>query len=218
MARQVACPIRLPFRRATRMRCIRATLLILLLFFLVDLLSLSWTLSRRSPHTTFGLPQPVERIYIASIHWNNELILQSNWNKAVLELIKHLGPENVYISIYESGSWDDSKEALRMLDAELGQLSVPRTVILNRTTHADELANPSTSSGWIVTPWGEKELRRIPYLSRLRNISLKPLTELAANGTTFDKILFLNDVVFTVCPATDRHNTHLLMPFSRLTT
>ena len=195
MARHLVC--RIPFRRATRMRSSRAILLVLLLSFLLDFLSLSRILSRRPPPAT--VHSPVQRIYITAIHWNNEVVLKSNWNKAVLELAKHLGPENIYISIYESGSWDDSKGALRSLDAELGQLGVPRTVILDETTHADELATPPGSSGWIDTPRGKNELRRIPYLSKLRNTALKPLLALAANGTTFDKLLFLNDVVFTVC-------------------
>ncbi|KAA6410976.1 MAG: polysaccharide export (CAP59) [Lasallia pustulata] len=182
------------------MRSSRAILLVLLLSFLLDFLSLSRILSRRPPPAT--VHSPVQRIYITAIHWNNEVVLQSNWNKAVLELAKHLGPENIYISIYESGGWDDSKGALRSLDAELGQLGVPRTVILDETTHADELATPPASSGWIDTPRGKNELRRIPYLSKLRNTALKPLLALAANGTTFDKLLFLNDVVFTTADVT----------------
>ena len=198
MALHHACGIRGPFRRATRTRYIRAILIILLAFFFVDLLSLSWILSRQPPSSTLHSPRQVERIYIASIHWNNEAVLRSNWHKAVTDLAKHFGPQNIYISLLESGSLDDTKGALRSLDADLEQLSVPRTVILDETTHADELAKAPASSGWIDTSRGKKELRRIPYLSRLRNLSLQPLAQLAANGTVFDKVLFLNDVVFTV--------------------
>lgn len=212
MAPHLARGIHLPFRRATRLRYLRATLVVFLIFFFGDILSLSWLLSRQPPPAPLHSSQPVDRIYIASIHWNNELVLRSNWNKAVLELAKHLGPENIYISIYESGSLDDSKGALRLLDAELGQLGVPRTVILDETTHADELAKPPASPGWIDTPRDTKELRRIPYLSRLRNTSLKPLVALASNGTTFDKILFLNDVVFSVSSTAHRHHAQILTP------
>jgi hypothetical protein len=35
-------------------------------------------------------------------------------------------------------------------------------------------------------------------MSTLRNLSLKPLKEMALEGVTYDKILFLNDVAFTV--------------------
>jgi hypothetical protein len=61
------------------------------------------------------------------------------------------------------------------------------------------IAKEYRNSGWIDTPRGRKELRRIPYLSRLRNWTLQPLLELARQGEKFDKVLFLNDVVFSVC-------------------
>lgn len=138
-----------------------------------------------------------QKIFIASLHWNNAAILRSNWNRAVLDLVEYFGVHNVHISVYESGSWDDSKQALRALDNDLEDLGVRRTIILDETTHADELRRPATE-GWIETPRGKKELRRIPYLSKLRNLSLQPLQELAAVGIKFDKVLFLNDVVFNV--------------------
>jgi hypothetical protein len=141
-----------------------------------------------------------QKIFIAATHWNNEAVLRSHWNNAIESLAINLGPENVYVSIYESGSWDNTKDALRILDQNLGALGVGRTIILNETTHVDEISRAPASSGWIETPRGKKELRRIPYLSALRNLSLKPLEELAGKGLRFDKILFLNDVVFTVWP------------------
>lgn len=139
-----------------------------------------------------------EELFISSTHWNNELILKSHWNAAIGALCKALGPENVYVSIYESGSWDDSKGALRILDSELEQIGVRRSIILDETTHLDEIGRPPAETGWIETPRRKTELRRIPYLARLRNLTLNPLESLAESGEKFDKILFLNDVVFTV--------------------
>jgi len=139
-----------------------------------------------------------EKIYISSIHWNNEVILRGHWNTAVLALCKALGPESVYVSIYESGSYDDTKGALRMLDEELDQIGVRKSIVLDETSHADEMAKSPAATGWIQTPRGRTEMRRIPYLAGLRNRSLKPLESLAEAGEKFDKILFLNDVVFTV--------------------
>lgn len=183
------------FSRSSRTRVFRATILLFALFLLVDILSL---ISARQHQ---NLPAQVpdvrgQKVFIASIHWNNEPILRSNWNLAVLELVDYFGAENVYVSVYESGSWDDSKEALKALDDGLGKKGVRRTVKLNETTHADEMKQPATD-GWIQTPRGKKELRRIPYLSKLRNVALEPLNSLG-DGTKFDKVLFLNDVVFTV--------------------
>jgi Cryptococcal mannosyltransferase 1. len=144
-------------------------------------------------------PRRQERIYISSVNWNNEIILRSHWSQAIRELALKLGPDNVYISIYESGSYDNTKGALMDLDADLEGLGVPRTITLSYVTHEDEINAPPGDEGWIVTPQGSTEVRRIPYLSRARNLSLEPLYELAKQGITFDKILFLNDVVFTVC-------------------
>jgi hypothetical protein len=153
----------------------------------------------RAPYIS-GIGQPNEqKVFIASIHWNNEAILRSHWIPGVLGLVEHFGKENVYVSVQESGSWDDSKGALRELDGSLEQAGVRRRIILDETTHEDEIKKAPAESGWIQTSRGSKELRRVPYLSKLRNLVLEPLQELAEAGEHFDRILFLNDVVFTVC-------------------
>lgn len=141
-----------------------------------------------------------ERIYIASMHFNNEDLLRSHWNKALLELVAALGEENVFVNIYESGSWDDTKGAMAELDALLEQRGIEKRVEVSDTTHLDEIENPIKGDGWIKTKRSkDKELRRIPYLSRLRNKTLQDLAELTEQGVHFDKVLFLGDVVFTVC-------------------
>jgi len=142
------------------------------------------------------------RVFIASLHWNNEAILRSHWNQGVLDLVKALGPENVFVSVYESGSWDDSKGALRELDRDLDKAGVARRIVLDNETHEDLLKSKPGETGWIRVRNREvaRDLapRRIPYLSRLRNLSLEPLRELAENGTRFDHVLFLGDVIFKV--------------------
>ena len=192
--------IRVPLRRfsgSSRTRVFRASLLLIALFCIVDIISFIST--RQHQNLTVKAPNVRgQKVFIASIHWNNEPILRSNWSAAVLELVDYFGPGNVYVSIYESGSWDNSKEVLRVLESDLERKGVQRTVKLSETTHADELKQPPTD-GWIQTPRGKKELRRIPYLSKLRNLALEPLNSLG-DGMKFDKVLFLNDVVFTVSP------------------
>lgn len=185
------------------MRYFRSALILLFVLAILDLFSLSWKLVRSRPSASLEVPKGTsrvakQRIFVASTHWNNEIILRSHWNKAVLDLANDIGPENLFVSIYESGSWDDSKGALRELDAELERFGIQSKIVLDQSTHVDEMAKPPAKSGWIETPRGRKELRRIPYLSGLRNLALEPLAELALNGDKFDKILFLNDVIFTV--------------------
>lgn len=144
-------------------------------------------------HTNHG------RIFIASMHWNNEGILRSHWNYAVLDLVKHFGPSNVFVAVLESGSWDKSKDALRDLDYDLAKLDVARSIVLEDTTHAEEvLRTPSTNeTGWVLTSRGRMELRRVPYLANIRNRVMTEMRRYSkATNTRFDKVLWLNDVVF----------------------
>ncbi|KAM0163331.1 hypothetical protein ACHAPG_001255 [Botrytis cinerea] len=138
------------------------------------------------------------------MHWNNELILRSHWSAALLDLVRHLGVDNVYISIVESGSWDNTKGALRDLDVELEKLGVERSIELLNITHKDEVERvpDPDEEGWIQTNRTRKELRRIPYLAKLRNRVMDKLKKLAdkrdgQGKRSFDKILWLNDVIFT---------------------
>ena len=123
----------------------------------------------------------------------------------MVDLVKEIGPDKAFVSIQESGSWDDSKDALRHLDAELENIGAYRKIVLDNTTHLDEVSRPPAVSGWIRTPRNKTELRRIPYLARLRNKVREPLHSLQRSGVTFDKILFLNDIVFT------RHDVQKLL-------
>ncbi|KAF7716445.1 Alpha-1,3-mannosyltransferase [Penicillium ucsense] len=183
-------------RALLRHRIIRIGLVILILWNLVDL-HFILRLVAETDAVYRDQPRQTERIYIAMVNWNNEYLLRNHLSKAITELSWRLRPENIYISIYESGSYDNTKGALVELDAELEQLRVPRNITLSYVSHADEIAAPPDGEGWVVTPRGKKELRRIPYLSRVRNHSLESLRKLAKQGIHFDKILFLNDVVFT---------------------
>jgi hypothetical protein len=104
----------------------------------------------------------------------------------------------MFVSVHESGSWDDSKSLLRGLDRELERRAVPRRIVISDVTHKDELLNENKGEGWIDTARGKRELRRIPYLARLRNQVLQDLFDMHKKGINFDKVIFLNDVVFKV--------------------
>lgn len=208
---------RLYLRRIIRWRTTRVVLFLFFLINLLDVLRIHHRIVegdrqhvlRRSGRAA----RPRERIYIASMHWNNAQVLKDYWNDAVVELTETFGADNVFVSVYESGSWDDSKEALRELDAELARRNVPRRVEVSETTHKDEInkAVEERGEGWIDTARGRRELRRIPYLAKLRNRTIKDLIELSEKGVTFDKVLFLNDVVFTVCQSLNQSQTWGLM-------
>ncbi|KAK4543364.1 hypothetical protein LTR36_005507 [Oleoguttula mirabilis] len=196
---------RLAFNRATK----------ILAFFLafwtvLDVVNVRRHLLREAQVVT--TPFSNQKIFIASIHWTDEAVLRSHWAPAVAELARAIGSENVYVSIYESGSLDATKDVLQILDTDLEMSGIRRKIVLDETTHKDEIGKPPAESGWIQMPsdhsyrqnWTdwftlEKDTwvpRRIPYLARSRNLVMQPLYELQQSGERFDKVLWLNDVVF----------------------
>lgn len=145
----------------------------------------------------------VNSIYIASVQYNSDVILKAHWIPSLLQLVKELQEVDltVYVSIYESGSEDGTKDTLSKLKASLNTLSINNTVYLDNETHAAAIVkalSPTSTSGWLRTRYG-KELRRIFYLADIRNRALEPLRALNQAGVRFDKILYLNDVVYSVC-------------------
>ncbi|KAE8143492.1 cryptococcal mannosyltransferase 1-domain-containing protein [Aspergillus pseudotamarii] len=181
------------YRKARRIRL--ALFFILVGWTIVEVLHIKYSLVRESQprHVTLGS----EKIYIAGLHWNSEQILREAWIAAVVDLANAIGRDNVFVSIQESGSWDDTKGALILMDQLLAENEIPRRIVLDNTTHLDEITKPLSSQGWIETPIGTTELRRIPYLAKLRNVVMEPLYEQNSAGIIYDKILFLNDVIFT---------------------
>ena len=125
-------------RRAITYRLARIATLVALVFSFLDALYVShrWTAPTIEPP-----PLGNERIYIASIHWTTELILRSHLNKAVLDLARAIGPNNVFVSIGESGSLDNTKGALSILDVELEAAGIPRKILLDPTTHLDVVSD-----------------------------------------------------------------------------
>ncbi|OHW95670.1 polysaccharide export protein [Colletotrichum incanum] len=192
--------LRLSARRLLRSRGFRNLVLVFAVYTFLDALRVQRKVTGAPRHDP-KRPRRAERVYIAGMHYNDAALIRDHWAGAVLELVEVLGRENVFVSVYESGSWDDSKVALRALDEELGRRGVRRSVLLDEKTHLEEVedvpANGEEREGWIKTPRGKREMRRIPFLARLRNLTLRDLWKLGKEGEFFDKVLFLNDVVFT---------------------
>ncbi|KAL4786455.1 cryptococcal mannosyltransferase 1-domain-containing protein [Aspergillus varians] len=132
-------------------------------------------------------PPNRQRIFIASALWNKERTLPGQWNEAVAELANVFGSDNLFVSVYESGSSDGTKQVLHKLDKTLEATGMQRII---------KTVSPSPDDEALMS-LNPADPRRISYISRLRNKSLKPLYDLRDAGTFFDRILFLSDVVFT---------------------
>ena len=196
------------FRRSPLRRYTRAVILLAVFIAFLDLFSLlskyrtfQHNLAAATVEEPNELPLSLrdQKILICAQFWTSGYALTSHWNDDLLDLIGKLGPHNVYVSIYESGSLDGTKEALKLLDARLKSIGVQKMIVLDPTTHEDEVSKipEEGTPGWIHTPRSgdAKELRRISYLARLRNKVLQPLYD-GSTSMTFDKILFLNDIDF----------------------
>ena len=194
-------------RHIFRSRILRVILLALPLWTFFETLLVHRTLSATDQQSPARVN--TEKIFITSLPWNNEIIFRTHLTNQIRDLIHALGASNLFFSIYENGSFDGTKDALRDLHKELEALGVRSRVILDDESHQDIVnSRPSEAKeGWIKVDksgfekyqihQGDYALRRIYYLAELRNKVLEPLAELAAKGETFDKILFLNDVVFS---------------------
>ncbi|KAI1821739.1 polysaccharide export protein [Xylaria intraflava] len=196
--------------RRFRRNYLRPILLFLFFVFLIDAVRIV----RRRPETYRTRPSELRQrsgdgaptnttIFIASVHRNTEAILRTAWSGAVLDLVDYFGPDNVYFSAVESGSQDESKAALIDLKVLLDMKGVANTVSLGLTVweQLDEIETRPPPNVRVPTwVWNvaesQWELRRIPYLARVRNQAMAPLKELESQGRIFDKILWLNDVVF----------------------
>lgn len=204
------------FLRRLRQRR-RPLLALLLALFLVD----AFFLLRARPRTTRIAPQQRDEttrsdhgvqnvrtndsVFIVSVHRNTGAILPA-WGAAALELVDYLGRDKVYFSALESGSQDDTKEKLVLLRDQLVARGVSNTISLGMTVYEqlDEMwdrpdpAGPR-QPGWIWNPEDKVyDLRRITYLARERNRAMEPMFELERQGYKFDKVLWINDVMFNV--------------------
>lgn len=130
-----------------------------------------------------------EKIFIAaSLYDKNGELLSGHWGDSVQRLVSILGPENVFLSIYEN---DPDVVALQALKDFHAALPCNSSLV-------HEHLNTSSFPQTILPSNGETRLRRIPFLAEVRNRALAPLTNLSspASSTKWDKLLYLNDIAF----------------------
>ena len=130
-----------------------------------------------------GNPQQQKVFIAASLSDPEGRLASGAWANNVLQLIHLLGPENTYLSIYENDSGADGKAALTNLRDR-----VPCQHSLQYDDHLGLEGLPQ-----VTVPDGSKRVKRIAYLAEVRNRALTPLN---TAHILYDKVLYLNDVVF----------------------
>ncbi|KAF1917356.1 cryptococcal mannosyltransferase 1-domain-containing protein [Ampelomyces quisqualis] len=145
------------------------------------------TLRQRALNSTEpGRANPYgEKVFVAAALYEEKGNLVSGaWGKAVLQLIDLLGPEHVHLSVYEDNPDLKTKQAL--VDFRKKVPSNANSTIIFEDLDLGTLPH-------ITLPTGEERLKRIAFLAEVRNRALAPIDK---HGVQFDKILFLNDVIF----------------------
>ena len=169
------------------------------------LLLFDFLLSRQSAYPNLdtirdaGSIKGARSVYIASTQWNSGDLLREHWIPNLIQVVNSLKAANIsiFVSIYENGSWDSTKSTLQQLRQTLEELDVPNHINIDDVSHEQTIAQNKSMSGWLKTTYGS-EMRRIPYLASVRNKALEPIARLGLSGVKYDKLLYINDVVFSV--------------------
>ncbi|KAG9099093.1 capsular associated protein [Ceratobasidium sp. 370] len=124
------------------------------------------------------------RIFVAINLLQNEELMPT-LVRQLLVLLEELGPERVFVSIYENASMDLTVMHLRLLCMVLDAVGTPYRVIAHGRTELQQ----------------KEHGHRISRLAYLRNTVLEPLflaqnSTLPTQGDLFKTVVFLNDVFF----------------------
>lgn len=131
--------------------------------------------------TTFLMP--ARQLYFIALNlYNNDLIMPTLQTE-ILRLVFALRTcttvaQQVFVSIYESGSTDGTAAALEQFNFVLNYFEVPHKIV-TRGRWTREAIKP-----------------RIQHLAKIRNAVLQPLYDQPYN--TYTQIIFLNDILFCV--------------------
>lgn len=143
----------------------------------------------QGPNPAPGCANPHnERIFISiSLYDKGGHLASGRWGEQILELIHILGPDNTFLSIYEN----DSPLGKAPLEVFKAKVPCAHNIVYDDAVSLAGFAN-------VTLPDGSVRMKRLSYLSEMRNRALRPLDRFRTDEglTAFDKVLFLNDVFF----------------------
>ncbi|KAH8827126.1 glycosyltransferase family 69 protein [Flagelloscypha sp. PMI_526] len=137
----------------------------------------SWIPSMASQHPLAYTHQTSDHKYFFAINLYNSFDVIPDLFATLFRVSAILGYHNVFVSIYENGSTDQTKALLRIFDA------LTRSVGMRVTIRTSMRTRGAFN-------------HRIEYLAEVRNAAFVPLHELRdEQGEYFDSIIFMNDVL-----------------------
>ncbi|KAF4553401.1 Hypothetical protein D9617_7g031280 [Elsinoe fawcettii] len=129
-----------------------------------------------------------EQIFIAaSVYDKDGSLISGAYGQKLKALVDLLGPDNVFLSIYENDADEKASKALYAFRKDLKC----ENIVVNEHLDTSDLQH-------VIMPDGRKLLKRISFLAKVRNRALAPLDDKNSpvRNTKFDKLLYVNDVVF----------------------
>ncbi|PSR97437.1 cryptococcal mannosyltransferase 1-domain-containing protein [Coniella lustricola] len=141
-----------------------------------------------------GCANPLqEKVFISvSLYDKGGHLAGGRWGEQMLELIQMLGPDNTFLSIYEN----DSPLGEAALEEFEKRVPCKHEIVFDRDVTRQGFAN-------VTLPDGNERMKRLSYLSEIRNRALWPLDRFRTESgiVQFDKVLFMNDVLFRTIDA-----------------
>ena len=134
-------------------------------------------------------------LYVASINSRSPLADPRAWIRGVERIAASVGGDRVYVSIYEKIVERDHLDALDQLKRNLRLLGVQYSFVTAPEMNPNQYDPTWTAQGLPVPP---NATSYVSHLANLRNMALRPMIELAMQDIRFDRILFLEDIAFTV--------------------
>ncbi|KAH7028015.1 cryptococcal mannosyltransferase 1-domain-containing protein [Microdochium trichocladiopsis] len=132
-----------------------------------------------------------EKVFIAiSLYDKGGHLAGGMWGANLLQLIHLIGEKNVFLSIYENNSGPEGEAALESFKR---RLRCRHHIVIDSDVPLSDFEHQT-----IVLPDGSKRLKRLAYLSEMRNRALRPLDTFNTEDgiVEYDRILFMNDVAF----------------------
>ncbi|KAJ3426989.1 hypothetical protein M0812_26564 [Anaeramoeba flamelloides] len=114
---------------------------------------------------------PGDKLFVAMICVDIEEIWK-DLESVIIQLVKFVGTENIYISILSNGNKDNTPTLLEIFGNKLNTMGVTNTIIPQADSNRERYLT-----------------NRILYLAELRNKVLEPLTP------DYPKIMFINDII-----------------------
>lgn len=130
-----------------------------------------------------GNPSNQKVFIAASVYDKDGNLAGGAWARNVLDLIDLLGPENTYLSIYENDGGPVGKQAMEKMRESV---KCEHSLVFEEHLGLEDFPQ-------VTVPDGSKRVKRIAYLAEVRNKALEPLDN---STVVYDKLLYLNDVIF----------------------